>query len=212
MIVLFSEELCQKEILSEFLVFVQGQVMKTGGSTKVASAKTAVSEEKVRKSLHTLQPAATDKENLVGAGRTLRSSVSLKETIKEVIKDEMSCKGKIEVKSDTGKTEKRKKITLKDKGIQTARGRKIKIEVEDLTSEAGPSENYWEVIAERRRIALEDALEENKDLTERLAKMEEEYRLCKEMLNETRALVEVLQEVIGDDRNDINNSLEDSVL
>lgn len=58
---------------------------------------------------------------------------------------------------------------------------------------AGPSENYWEVIAERRRLALEDALEENKDLTERLAKMEEEYRLCQEMLHETRALVEVLQ-------------------
>lgn len=49
MIVLFSEELCQKEILSEFLVFVQGQVMKTGGSTKVASAKTAVSEVCERK-------------------------------------------------------------------------------------------------------------------------------------------------------------------
>lgn len=44
-------------------------------------------QDKVRKSLHTLQPAATDKENLVGGGRTLRSSVLLKETIKEVIKE-----------------------------------------------------------------------------------------------------------------------------
>lgn len=186
--------------------------MKPGGATKVAPIKIDTSNDKVRKSLHTLQPAATDKENLVGGGRTLRSSVLLKETIKEVIKDEMSTKGRVEVKNDSGKTDKRKKITLKDKGIQTARDRKIKIEAKDLMSEAGPSENYWEVIAERRRVALEDALEENRDLTERLQKMEEEYRLCQEMLHETRALVEVLQEVIGDDRNDINNSLDDSVL
>ncbi|XP_033230033.1 uncharacterized protein LOC117181466 isoform X2 [Belonocnema kinseyi] len=201
--------------------------MRTGNETRVSTAKTGAPEksfitknhlqDKVRKSLHTLQPAATDKENLVGAGRTLRSSGSLKEAVKEAIKDEMSTKVRSDntkVRSDTPKNEstKRKKATSKDKAIQTARGEKIKIEVEDLTSEAGPSENYWEVLAERRRIALDDALEENKDLSERLAKMEEEYRLCREMLDETRALVEVLQEVIGDDRGDINNSLEDSVL
>lgn len=117
---------------------------------------------------------------------------------------------------------KRKKIVLKDKAVQTARGGKIKIEVEDLTSEgifllktkvknkkklfyiivtfdnfsftlAGPSENYWEVLAERRRIALEDALEDNRELVERVETLEEENRIYKEMLDESRALVEVLQ-------------------
>lgn len=47
----------------------------------------------------------------------------------------MSTKGRVEVKNDSGKTDKRKKITLKDKGIQTARDRKIKIEAKDLMSE-----------------------------------------------------------------------------
>lgn len=61
---------------------------------------------------------------------------------------------------------------------------------------AGPSENYWEVLAERRRIALEDALEENQELTQRIAKLEEEKKIYKEMLDETRALVEVLQVII----------------
>ncbi|CAL7947255.1 unnamed protein product [Xylocopa violacea] len=175
--------------------------MKPGGGTKVSTAKTAVSEDKVRKCLHVLQPAATDKENLVGGGRMLRSSLSAKETIK------------IEVTEKTKSDEKpkRKKITFKDKAVQTARGGKIKIEVEDLTSEAGPSENYWEVLAERRRIALEDALEDNKELTERVEKLEEENRIYKEMLDESRALVEVLQEMLGEDRNDINNSLEDTL-
>ncbi|XP_017752428.1 PREDICTED: geminin [Eufriesea mexicana] len=175
--------------------------MKPGGGTKVPAAKIIVSEDKVRKSLHVLQPAATDKENLVGGGRMLRSALSSKETIKSDVTE----------KSKNDEKPKRKKIILKDKAVQTARGGKIKIEVEDLTSEAGPSENYWEVLAERRRIALEDALEDNRELTDRIEKLEEENRIYKEMLDESRALVEVLQEMIGEDRNDINNSLEDTI-
>ncbi|XP_053988010.1 geminin isoform X2 [Hylaeus anthracinus] len=174
--------------------------MRPGGGTKVSTAKTVASEDKVRKSLHVLQPAANDKENLVGGGRMLRSAQQTKETVKPEHNDKS--------KHDA---QKRKKITLKDKGVQTARGNKIKIEVEDLTSE-GPSENYWEVLAERRRIALDDALEENKELSDRVEKLEEENRIYKEMLDESRALVEVLQEMLGEDRNDINNSLDDSTL
>lgn len=176
--------------------------MKPEGATKVSAAKTGGSEDtKVRKSLHVLQRAASDKENLVGAGRTLRSTASAK----ELIKHEMSEKT---AKIDTVK---RKKVTQNHKGIQTTE-EKIKIAAEDLTSEAGPSQNYWQVLAERRRIALEDALEENTILTERIAKLEEENRVCKEMLDETRTLVEVLQEMMGEDGNGINNSLDDSAL
>ncbi|XP_066596672.1 geminin-like isoform X2 [Prorops nasuta] len=178
--------------------------MKPGGATKVAIAKT-ISEDKIRKSLHTLQPAATDKENLVGGGRSLRSGNMVNKTLK----DDVVEKPKLE-KIDNNK---RKKSQYKDKAVQTAYNNgKISIEVEDLTSEAGPSENYYEVLAERRRIALDDALEENKILVQRVAKLEEEKRIYKEMLDETRSLVEVLQEMIGEDRNNIDNSLEDSLL
>lgn len=58
---------------------------------------------------------------------------------------------------------------------------------------AGPSENYWQVLAERRRIALKNALEENKEFIKQIEKLEEEKRIYKAMLDETRALVEVLQ-------------------
>ncbi|XP_012147326.2 geminin DNA replication inhibitor isoform X2 [Megachile rotundata] len=164
--------------------------MKPGGGTKTSTAKTVASE-----------PSATDKENLVGGGRMLRSALPVKESNKNEV-----------IEKPKNESTKRKKITFKDKGVQTARGGKIKIEVEDLTSEAGPSENYWEVLAERRRIALEDALEDNRELTERVEKLEEEKRIYKEMLDESRALVEVLQEMLGEDGNNINNSLDDSVL
>lgn len=175
--------------------------MKPGGGTKISAAKTVASEDKVRKSLHVLQPSATDKENLVGGGRMLRSALPVKESNKNEV-----------IEKPKNEPTKRKKITFKDKAVQTARGGKIKIEVEDLTSEAGPSENYWEVLAERRRIALEDALEDNRVLNERVQTLEEEKRIYKEMLDESRALVEVLQEMLGEDGNNINNSLDDSAL
>ncbi|XP_012272671.1 geminin isoform X2 [Orussus abietinus] len=176
---------------------------------------TIVDDTKVRKSLHLLQPAATDKENLVGAGRHPKSMTSAKEAAKDEMSDKTEKSRNEKPKNAKSRNEvskSNKKVNYKDKGVQTARGEKIKIEVEDLTSEAGPSEHYWEVLAERRRIALDDALEENRELAERVAQLEEENRICKGMLDETRALVEVLQEMIGDDNNDINNSLDDSVL
>lgn len=59
-----------------------------------------------------------------------------------------------------------------------------------------PSENYWQILAERRRMALMDALEENKKLREHIEKLEEENHVYKEMLDETRTLVEVLQVIL----------------
>lgn len=48
-------------------------------------------------------------------------------------------------------------------------------------------------MAERRRMVLVDTLEENKKLYQRIEKLEEENRIYKEMLDETRTLIEVLQ-------------------
>lgn len=70
------------------------------------------------------------------------------------------------------------------------------ITAEDLTSAEGPSELYWEVLAERRRLALEESLTENQELCEKVAALEEELSLSKEMLQEARNLVEVLTELL----------------
>ncbi|XP_024888537.1 geminin-like [Temnothorax curvispinosus] len=163
---------------------------------------------KDRKPLHTLQPAATDKDTLVGADRTLRSCKSKEAKTKQDV-------------TNTGEkdTSKCTKVTKKNKAVQTTR-EKIQIEVEDLTSD-NPSENYWQILAERKQTALVDALEENKKLVQQIEKLVEENHVYKEMLDEMRTLVEVLQEQIEDDRsdiededdrNDINNSLDDSAL
>lgn len=170
--------------------------------TVTGDEKTTASEDKIRKSLHELQPSATDKETLVGADRMIKSTQQLKKT--------KSKRNVSQIKDGS----KHKNVKSKDKAVQTTRDEKVQIEAEDLTSTdvAGPSENYWQVLAERRRIALKDALEKNEELVQCVEKLEEENRIYKDMLSETRALVEVLQEMVGDDRNGINNSLEDSTL
>ncbi|KYN27391.1 PREDICTED: geminin isoform X2 [Trachymyrmex cornetzi] len=165
----------------------------------VTGAETVTSEDKVRKSLHELQPSAIDKETLVGADRTIKSTKSKKN---------------IPTKKKKNASKNQVKVTTNNKAVQTVKEEKGEIDAEDLTCTdlAGPSENYWQVLAEKRRLALKDTLEENKELAKRNEKLEEESRIYKLMLDEARALIEVLQDMMGDDRNDINNSLEDSVL
>ncbi|XP_050459247.1 geminin-like [Cataglyphis hispanica] len=147
-----------------------------------------IASKKIRKPLQILQPTATNKETLVGTDRIF-NSIQPKRKIK---------------KNMTKMTKKNTpKITTENKAIQTTHKEKIKIEANDLTSD-NPSENYWQVLAERRRKVLVDTLEENKNLHQRIVKLEEENRIYKEMLDETRTLIEVLQEEIND-RNDVNN-------
>ncbi|XP_011878801.1 PREDICTED: uncharacterized protein LOC105568045 [Vollenhovia emeryi] len=168
------------------------------------AATTTASEDKVRKSLHELQPSAADKETLVGADRTIKSTQLGKET-----------KSKKNIPTKMKKVSKKRKKVTNDKAVQTGPEENVEIRPEDLTCTdlANLSENYWRILAERRRVALSNVLEENKELSEHIQKLEEEKRIYKEMLNETRALVEVLQEMIAgdDDRNNINNSLEDTI-
>nr|CAD7406393.1 unnamed protein product [Timema poppensis] len=178
------------------------------------------------RSLRTLQPAANDKENLVGIGRMLPSSGKEKETIK-VTKDLFEKTQKVNESlidkhnaKNTGKTKK-----LSNKLIQTEE-KKIIIEVEDLTSEgvywqslflgamflaAGPSEKYWEVLAERRRVALEETLKENQKLHDTIALLKEECSEYKQLLKDSEDLVETLKELLGYEENEMGDQ-DDSLL
>ncbi|XP_025265141.1 geminin [Camponotus floridanus] len=170
--------------------------------TNTSSETIVTSEDKSRKSLHELQPSAINKETLVGADRMINSTEQSKKA-----------KPKRTISHATKNSSKHKNIKTKDKAVQTVQEEKVQIEAEDLisTDAAGPSKNYWQVIAEKRRVALKNALEENKELVQCIEKLEEEKRIYKEMLDETRTYAEVLQEMIGNDKNGINNLLEDSI-
>jgi len=58
---------------------------------------------------------------------------------------------------------------------------------------AGPSEKYWEVIAERRRKALEEVLEANEKLQAMVNALEEENKTCKQLIENTTDLVNTLK-------------------
>ncbi|KXJ74121.1 hypothetical protein RP20_CCG014323 [Aedes albopictus] len=86
-------------------------------------------------------------------------------------------------------------IELKRKKTTTVQSQSSQTSPEKKPA-TGPSELYWEVLAERRRLALEESLTENQELCEKVAALEEELNLSKEMLQEARNLVEVLTELL----------------
>ncbi|KRZ27907.1 hypothetical protein T4B_9969, partial [Trichinella pseudospiralis] len=63
-----------------------------------------------------------------------------------------------------------------------------------LLTEPTPSENYWKMMAENRRLALRTALEENKKFCEELAYLREENRLLRVLAEEGQALKEALDQ------------------
>lgn len=79
---------------------------------------------------------------------------------------------------------------------------------EDLTSDV-PSENYWEVLAEKRRLALDESLTENKELYDRIQLLEEELIESRKVCEETKSLVEVMTEMLNENENEEKPSDED---
>jgi len=73
---------------------------------------------------------------------------------------------------------KRKKVDTRSTATQTEANKlspeKKSITVKDLTSDESPGEHYWEILAGKRREALEETLEENKYLHERIESLESE--------------------------------------
>ncbi|XP_008483508.1 geminin [Diaphorina citri] len=66
---------------------------------------------------------------------------------------------------------------------------------DDLTSDVA-SEHYWKILAERRRVALEEALKENEALHNKVKLLEEENAVVKEMMKEATELVQTLTEIV----------------
>lgn len=84
-----------------------------------------------------------------------------------------------------------KKKSLQHKAVQTFED--YTVSELDLTSDEPPNEEYWRRLAEKRGEALNDSLHENEKLKENIEALQEENQVCKNMLDESRHLVEILQ-------------------
>ncbi|KAG5893821.1 hypothetical protein JTB14_018325 [Gonioctena quinquepunctata] len=99
-----------------------------------------------------------------------------------------------------------KKVQMQHKSVQVG---ECTITAEDLTSDE-PSYDYWKRLAETRGEALNDSIQENDKLKENIEALQEENRICKEMLDESRQLVEVLQEMLSEQDEEENPTSTDT--
>ncbi|XP_069703720.1 geminin-like [Periplaneta americana] len=170
---------------------------------KPECSKLSKGAKNTRQSLQVLQPAATDKENLVGGSRQPTTSMKVGTKLREKCDKDVI----LEVRNV-------KKKKLACKSVQTEIKDHdedvVQIDIKDLTSEE-PSENYWKLLAEKRRIALDKCLEENRALHEEVEELKKEKERLEEMLEEAQNVVEVVKEMLGEkEQNDSDDDLESS--
>ncbi|XP_039753151.1 geminin-like [Pararge aegeria] len=128
-----------------------------------------------RKSLKVLQHTASDTENLVG-----RPSKNLKhQLIQETPVD-------VEVKRKNVSKEKETQVNLENK-----------ITADDLTNPDGPSTRYWQILAEKRQVALQEALDENEKLRKICEDLKQEIIRNQQLLDEANSFVEVIREELA---------------
>lgn len=154
-----------------------------------------------RKTLKVLQGVATDKENLTGRPQLDKLS-RLKAAVHETTTS----------LTQSSEHAKRKKIETKAAETQTSPDAKSssskKITEEDLCGESKPGEYYYERLAEKRREALEQTLEENQRLYERIDGLEEELNTSRQQLEEAQHLVAVLTEMLNENEAEEEEGIE----
>ncbi|CAG9773595.1 unnamed protein product [Ceutorhynchus assimilis] len=150
-------------------------MMKTDQAKKVIiKIDSEVQQENVkntRRGLKTIQPT-TDKENFSG---------------RIIAKEGLKFSGSNEPKKP--------KPLLMHKETQTE---KYITDIDDLTGEEAGLD-YWKRLAEKRQECLDESFQEIEKLKGNIETLQEENKICKEMLDEARSLVEVLQEMMPDE-------------
>ncbi|KAB0793775.1 hypothetical protein PPYR_13395 [Photinus pyralis] len=149
--------------------------MKTSGPNKVVIKIDSQETQEIAKSSRTnlkVFQEVANKENLI----------SRKRMVKEV---------KL--------TNEEKPKQVAHKAVQTG---EAVITAEDLTSDNESNVDYWRLLAEKRGESLNDSLQENERLKDKIECLENENKVCKELLEESKHLVAVLQEMLGDDEDE----------
>lgn len=110
--------------------------------------------------------------------------------------------------SDTSQTpERKRKIQTNTASSSSQTSPEVaKSTVDDLTSEI-VSARYWEVLGEKRRVALDEALTENQELYEKIATLEDELNESKSVIEQSRSIIEVMTEMLKEREGDLDMSL-----
>ncbi|XP_068750224.1 geminin-like [Montipora capricornis] len=168
------------------------------GKTKT-SQKLGVEKEK-RKTLQVLQPAANGDGTLVGSRGVIRQNetkqkktpLSKLKQQKLKIQDSGSSSSST-VRSDSSDSDSAKKSVKKStKSLESDVNEKsVALMVSDP-----PPERYWELLAEERRLALQEALEENERLHKELEEMKEKNKALEEIAGQAEYFASLYQMVM----------------
>ncbi|XP_030554315.1 uncharacterized protein LOC115757972 [Drosophila novamexicana] len=181
--------------------------MSTGAARVYIQVESeAEQQEHLKQQRKTLKPLqantnANDKENLTGLGR-----VSIVDQLSR-LKAGVNITPKYGKRKCVDAAATTTQITTQDADTQTesivaANDADKPITADDLTSECEPGENYYKLLSEQRRVALEETLNENRHLHERIEGLEEEMDTMRKELDEAKNLVEVLKEICDEDDSD----------
>lgn len=79
-------------------------------------------------------------------------------------------------------------------------------DIRDMLLGAEPDKRYWELLAEERRRALDEALQENLALSIEMAKLKETNRQLQFLADEGKRYAEILKEALEQQDEDENSS------
>lgn len=137
---------------------------------------------RVTRSLKTVQPTANDNKNLVG-----RPSKRFKHQISQENNEPVEVKKKNVANKET-------QANLDGNIIE-----------DDLINTDEPSGKYWQILAEKRQIALQEFLDKNAKLLEIIEHYKKENAVLKQMVSEANSFVEIVKEELAS-----NNSNDDT--
>ena len=72
------------------------------------------------------------------------------------------------------------------------------VTIEDLTSDEANAD-YQRILTEKRGAALDDSFKDIEKLRDNVDSLQEENEICREMLNQSRNLVEVLTDILNEE-------------
>ncbi|XP_071119353.1 geminin-like [Haliotis cracherodii] len=172
--------------------------------------KEGTTEKTQRKTLQTLQLSAIGEKSLSGKGINRNDTGKNKKKIKpsnervKVFEDE---KPSTFIPLETRATQTEIDEDHADNGDELDDLAEADREALELMSGDHVPENYWKLLAEERRNALNDTLEENEQLHKEVDSLKEENEKLSDLASKAEYLSGILQSVISDEED--NDSVDD---
>uniref|UniRef100_A0A182Q1B5 Geminin n=1 Tax=Anopheles farauti TaxID=69004 RepID=A0A182Q1B5_9DIPT len=82
---------------------------------------------------------------------------------------------------------------------QLAKATQTVSEVEHNLTGEDPTEDYWATIAEKRRLALQEALDENAQLYLQISELEERLQVAQDVTQSLQSLVDTMVEMLNEE-------------